>query len=300
MSEQQPSRPAVKPVPPAPGRSFPIRPMRRASRWPPRCRTREVMRAEPVPGSAEVESPKLVPEQAAAGEGPRANPPKAMLPRPRLRPKSQGRCRQSRRAAHARQGHDHVLRRSRLGSMTTPVRRRNPSRARACSASAGLRALAAVVALAAMAGALGGAMATASLQHFAGDDAATARQPRARSLGGADRCRHPGAEGQRRAHLQDRHDPVQQDQRAPRQGREGAGRTRRQTRQAQRGRRKASRHAAGAGAGRRRAGCAAKEVTGSISPPPRPRAALRTKVEVAQAADGGRLDRCATSPMAAP
>ena len=38
-----------------------------------------------------------------------------------------------------------------------------------------LSALAAVVALAAVAGALGGALATAGLGHFAGDDAASRR-----------------------------------------------------------------------------------------------------------------------------
>ena len=68
-----------------------------------------------------------------------------------------------------------------------------------------LSAMAAVVALAAMAGALGGALATAGLQHFAGDDAAPVEQPRARSLRGADRRRHPGAEGRRRTYLQTRH-----------------------------------------------------------------------------------------------
>src|ERR1700681_3619785 len=62
-------------------------------------------------------------------------------------------------------------------------------------------------------------------------------QSHARSVGCADRCRHPDADGQPRKYLQNRHGPVQQNQRSPRQGREGASRTGCQTRQAQRGRR---------------------------------------------------------------
>ncbi len=130
-----------------------------------------------------------------------------------------------------------------------------------------IAALAAVVALAVMAGALGGALATAALTHVAGDDAASQQQSRARRGCGADRCRHSGAEGRRRTCFQARHEPVQQDQRAPRQGREGASRACRQNRQAQRSRgqapRRASRRARacrssdGCGEGCHRLDCAA-------------------------------------------
>ena len=114
-------------------------------------------------------------------------------------------------------------------------------------ASAGVAAMAAVVALATVAGALGGALATAGLGHFAaGDDRSVREQQRAGSLRRADRCRHRRAEGQCRAHLQDGHEPVQQDQRPSRQGREGAGRAGRQARQAERGRRQAARRAGAA------------------------------------------------------
>ena len=54
-----------------------------------------------------------------------------------------------------------------------PVRRRNPSRTPGMFGKRRLGALAAVVALAAVAGALGGAVATASLGHFGGNDTAS-------------------------------------------------------------------------------------------------------------------------------
>ena len=71
-------------------------------------------------------------------------------------------------------------------------------------ASSGKRrfgAMAAVVALATVAGALGGALATAGVgKLMAGDSAlGVGKGQRARSLGGADRCRYRRAEGQPRA-----------------------------------------------------------------------------------------------------
>ncbi len=84
------------------------------------------------------------------------------------------------------------------------VRRRKPRRAGDRPASAGSSAMAAVVALATVAGALGGALATAGLGHLAGGEPAVVERRRAGSVDRADRCRYRRAESRRRAHLQDR------------------------------------------------------------------------------------------------
>jgi hypothetical protein len=129
---------------------------------------------EPAPGSAEVESPKLVPEQGVTAEAPELQAPKADAHKADAP------------AAHA------------TGPDTAKVDApRAPGRIMIMSSGdrawanddAGsepesepsqgmfgkrrIAALAAVVALAALAGALGGALATAGLTHLAGDDAAT-------------------------------------------------------------------------------------------------------------------------------
>jgi hypothetical protein len=129
---------------------------------------------EPAPGSAEVESPKLVPEQGVTAEAPELHAPKADAHKADAP------------AAHA------------TGPDTAKVDApRAPGRIMIMSSGdrawanddAGsepesepsqgmfgkrrIAALAAVVALAALAGALGGALTTAGLTHLAGDDAAT-------------------------------------------------------------------------------------------------------------------------------
>ena len=107
-----------------------------------------------------------------------------------------------------------------------------------------IAAMAAVVALAAVAGAIGGALATSGLGRGSATEAATA--PRNIELEAAvaridaDIAR---AEGQRRAERQARRDPVQQDQRPSRKGREGAGRARRKARKALRRSQQAARRA---------------------------------------------------------
>ena len=113
-----------------------------------------------------------------------------------------------------------------------------------------------MVALAVVAGALGGALATAGLSHFVGGDVASAdNQALEASVARIDAdILALKASVEHSSKLA--HEPVQQDQRPPRQGREGASRARRQTRQAQRGRRQAPRHAAGRSRARRcGAGC---------------------------------------------
>jgi hypothetical protein len=134
---------------------------------------------EPAPGSAEVESPRLVPEQGAAAEAPELHaPPKADVSKAEV-------FKADAPAAHAT-GPD-------TAKADAP---RAPGRIMIMSVGdrawanddAGsepevepsqgmfgkrrIAALAAVVALAALAGALGGALATAGLTHLAGDDAA--------------------------------------------------------------------------------------------------------------------------------
>ena len=223
MSEQRPSTAVVNPVPSVPGRPFGCRrkpSARRPRRWPmspKRNRRHWLARARAGPGRS---------GRAQSGRA------KAGSPQRKL-PGQDG-------AAQPRQGHDHVVRRPHWEDSAGP-RKRNPNQAQGMFGKRRLSALAAVVALAAVAGALGGAMATAGLAHFATTAVASMppRQQRAGGFGGADRRRHPGAEGQPRAHLQSQHRPVQQEQRPARQVREGASRARRQARQAQRSRRQA-------------------------------------------------------------
>ena len=253
----------------------------------PRCRR------APVTAAAVTDSPESGAGQDRAVRRrptrPRPTMPKAEVPKAeaakaeaQAEPKGRGCPRPSRRqagcAALPRQDHDHVARRPRLGRRRRRVRGGSPSRARACSASAGSPRWPPWWRWRRVAGALGGALATAGL------DASCRRRcrrpptdQRAGSLDRADRCRHPGAEGRRRAHLQARHEPVQQDQRPPRQGREGAGRTGRQTRQAQRGRRQAPRCAAGALGCRRRAAGRGRRKSPARSPPPAAAAACRCR-----------------------
>ena len=87
-----------------------------------------------IQASASVEFPDLVPGQGAAAkvdapkaDAPRLDASKAEASKPELRPS----------AAHPRQGHDHVIRRPRLGRHEARSGSRNPSRTRECSASAG-------------------------------------------------------------------------------------------------------------------------------------------------------------------
>jgi len=139
---------------------------------------------EPAPGSAEVESPRLVPEQGAVAEAPELHaPPKADVSKADVSKAEVSKT--DAPAAHA------------TGPDTAKVDApRAPGRIMIMSSgdrawsnddtgsepesepSQGMfgkrriAALAAVVALAALAGALGGALATAGLTHVAGDDAA--------------------------------------------------------------------------------------------------------------------------------
>ena len=90
-------------------------------------------------------------------------------------------------------------------------------------------ALAAVIALAAVAGALGGALATAGFGRPAHDETKTASTRALQDSMQRLETDVAALEGELRTHLQAQRHAAQQDQRASRQGREGAGRTRRQT-----------------------------------------------------------------------
>ena len=131
--------------------------------------------SEPVAASAEVESPKLVPEQGAAAQAPeehvskadafKADAPDAHAPEPEAvketadAPRAPGKIMIMSSADHD-WAHDEVN--------AEPVA--EPSQS--MFGKRRIAALAAVVALAAMAGALGGALATAGLTHVANDDVA--------------------------------------------------------------------------------------------------------------------------------
>ncbi len=160
-----------------------------------------------------------------------------------------------------------------------------------------LSALAAVVALAAVAGALGGALATAGLSHFIGGEvASTDNRALEASVARIDAdilALKASVEHTSKFDIS----PVQQDQRPPRQGREGAGRAGRQTRQAQRGRGQASRHAGGRFRSRGRGGSCGRRksparsrlrAAAQLRPRPRWRGCRRWKAGC-----------CVTSPMAA-
>jgi hypothetical protein len=123
---------------------------------------------EPAPGSAEVESPKLVPEQGAAAEAPELDTPKAAALKADANahvsepdaakadaPRAPGRI-MIMSAGDRAWAHDDA------GSEPES----EPSQG--IFGKRRIAALAAVVALAALTGALGGALATAGLTHFAG------------------------------------------------------------------------------------------------------------------------------------
>ncbi len=126
--------------------------------------------SEPVAGSAEVESPKLVPEQGATGQAPevhvsKADAPDAHASEPEAvkeaadAPRTPGKIMIMSSADHD-WAHDEVSAEPEAEPSQSMFGKRR------------IAALAAVVALAAMAGALGGALATAGLTHVASDDVA--------------------------------------------------------------------------------------------------------------------------------
>jgi hypothetical protein len=121
---------------------------------------------EPVKAAANIESPALVPEQAAASDAARLEAPKpdmgkAEAPKPDA-PRSPGKV-LIMSADYRRFGSDN----------TSPEV--ESAQAEGMFGKRRLAALAAVVALAALAGALGGALATAGLSHFAADDTGASR-----------------------------------------------------------------------------------------------------------------------------
>jgi hypothetical protein len=122
---------------------------------------------EPIQESPSVDSPKLVPEQAAAAETPEIDKPKADAPKadsPKAdAPRAPG------KVMIMSSGDRSWDRDSGAGP--------EPETDQSAAGMFGKRrlgALAAVVALATVAGALGGALATAGFGHFVGDDAASA------------------------------------------------------------------------------------------------------------------------------
>jgi hypothetical protein len=137
---------------------------------------------EPAAMSAQapvdVESPALVPEQGGAGEAPEVNVPKAEAPRveaPRVEaPRVEAfRAEASKRESPRMPGKVMIMSSADRGwdhEETGPAEQSEPGQS--MFGKRRLSALAAVVALAAIAGALGGAMATVSLQQFAGHDTA--------------------------------------------------------------------------------------------------------------------------------
>jgi hypothetical protein len=122
---------------------------------------------EPAPGSAEVESPKLVPEQGATAEAPELHAPKADAPDVHVpepdtakadAPRAPGRIMIMSAGERAWAGDDAGSEPEAEPSQGMFGKRR-------------IAVLAAVVALAALAGALGGALATAGLTQLASEDA---------------------------------------------------------------------------------------------------------------------------------
>lgn len=129
---------------------------------------------EPVAGAAEAllnaESPALVPEQSVSGEAPEVSVPKAEAPKA-----------EASKAEASKQESQHLP--GKVMIMSSADRAWDHEETGAAVESEPsqgmfgkrrLSALAAVVALAAIAGALGGAMATAGLQQFASNDTALA------------------------------------------------------------------------------------------------------------------------------
>jgi hypothetical protein len=122
--------------------------------------------AASAPQSSNIESPDLVPEQGGAGETPEMDAPKADAPKPDA-PKAD---------APRAPGKVMIMLSSDRASGSNDDAGPEPD-AESSSGMFGkprLAALAAVVALATVAGALGGALATAGLGHLVGDDATTA------------------------------------------------------------------------------------------------------------------------------
>src|ERR1700722_18339415 len=129
-----------------------------------------------IEGSTRIDSPKLVPEQGAAEEMPKVDPPKVLADKVRVDKADADKAETSKAeipAADAPRIPGRVMimsagERSWDSNDAGPAPESEPT-----SGMFGKRrlgALAAVVALAAVAGALGGAVATASLGHFGGDN----------------------------------------------------------------------------------------------------------------------------------
>jgi hypothetical protein len=180
VSEQQPEQTSSEPG--SLGAAPAVSPSWDAPGEPVAASMQELMKLcaqEPAPGSVEVESPKLVPEQGAAAQAPELGASKVEV---------------SKADAKTDAGADSDVPEPDIAKADAP---RAPGRIMIMSAGdrawanndAGsepevepsqgmfgkrrIAALAAVVALAALAGALGGALATAGLTHVASDDAAT-------------------------------------------------------------------------------------------------------------------------------
>ena len=142
--------------------------------------------------SASVESPALVPEPGEAAEPAKVDAPKADAPRPDAPKVDAPKVEAAKPDAPRVPGKvlDHVIRRPRLGAAIARVREPEAEQDSGMFGKRRVSALAAVVALAAVAGALGGALATAGSGHFAGDEAQAAGNRALEALGRADRCRH--------------------------------------------------------------------------------------------------------------
>jgi hypothetical protein len=122
--------------------------------------------AASAPQSSNIESPDLVPEQGGAGETSKADAPKADAPKtdaPKAdAPRTFGKVMIMSSGDRAWDSNDDAGPEPEAESSSGMFGKRR------------LAALAAVIALATVAGALGGALATVGLGHFVGDDAATA------------------------------------------------------------------------------------------------------------------------------
>jgi hypothetical protein len=122
--------------------------------------------AASAPQSINIESPDLVPEQGGAGETSTADAPKADAPKADASkadaPRTSGKVMIMSSGDRAWDSNDDAGPEPKAESNSGMFGKRR------------LAALAAVIALATVAGALGGALATVGLGHFVGDDAATA------------------------------------------------------------------------------------------------------------------------------
>jgi hypothetical protein len=127
---------------------------------------------EPAPGSAEVESPKLVPEQGATAEAPELHAPKADAHKadaPDVRVPEPDAAKADARRAPGRIMIMSAGDRAWAGDDAGSEPEAEPSQG--MFGKRRIAALATVVALAALAGALGGALATAGLTQLASEDA---------------------------------------------------------------------------------------------------------------------------------